>query len=328
LTQRSDEEDAMAEPEFKKAPLMWLDGAMVPWDTGQVHVCTMTVQYGVGVFEGIRAYPQQGGGTAIFRLREHVRRMLKSARALGLALRFTEEDLVEACLAVTRESGMDALYLRPTIVYGAGSMGLGALSNPLHVAVAGWSWGRYLGEEGIRKGTRARTSTWQRLNGRSFLPKAKVTGQYVNSVMAKREALLAGFDEAILLDEQGLVAEASGENVFMVEDGLVLTAPRSAPILDGITRDAVIHLAADLGIPVREESFSRVQLYGADEAFLTGTAAEITPVREVDSRTVGSGEVGKVTRALQDLFFQTVRGANPRHAGWLTPVGPPPPNAP
>ncbi|MEW5855701.1 MAG: branched-chain amino acid transaminase [Myxococcota bacterium] len=310
----------MVEPEFKKAPKVWLDGKLIPWEEANVHLGSHTVQYGLGVFEGIRAYKQDDGSTAIFRLQEHIQRLFSSAHILGMELPVTEEAVIEACCQVVRSSGMDSCYLRPTAFYGQGQMGLGALNNPVHVAVAAWAWGRYLGDEGMRKGTRAHVSSWQRMSAKSFLVKGKVTGQYVNSILAKREARAAGCDEAILLDEFGLVAEASGENIFIVEKNVIFTPPRSAPILDGITRDAIIHLARDMGYTVVEQSFTRGTLYCADECFFTGTAAEVTPVREVDGRAIGKGERGPVTAALQDSFFKTVRGSNPRRLSWLTKV--------
>jgi branched-chain amino acid aminotransferase len=215
---------------------------------------------------------------------------------------------------------MNACYLRPTAFYGQGQMGLGAINNPVHVAVAAWAWGAYLGDEKVRLGARAHVSSWQRMSPRSFLVKGKITGQYVNSILAKREAQAAGADEAILLDENGLVAEASGENIFIVERNIIFTPPRLAPILDGITRDSIIELAQEVGVPVREESFTRSTLYSADECFLTGTAAEVTPVREVDARPIGTGMRGPVTEALQNAFFRTARGQNPGRRGWLTLV--------
>ena len=309
-----------AAPELHKAPMVWVDGRSIPWDQATTHLGSHTVQYGVGVFEGIRAYQQQDGTTAIFRLHEHIRRMFNSAHLLDMAMPVTEAAVVEACCEVVRHSGMKSCYVRPTAGYGLGQMGLGALNNPVHVAVMAWAWGAYLGEEKMKRGATARVSSWLRMSPRSFLVKGKITGQYVNSILAKREAQAAGADEAILLDENGLVAEASGENIFLVEDGHVITPPRSAPILDGITRDSVITLARELGYPVREESFTRGQLYTAEECFFTGTAAEVTPVCKVDGRTIGSGERGPITTAIQDAFFKTVRGENPTHTRWLTPV--------
>jgi branched-chain amino acid aminotransferase len=306
--------------ELKKAPLVWVDGASIPWEQAHTHLGSHTVQYGVGVFEGIRAYEQEDGTTAIFRLPEHIKRMFNSAHILGMQLPVTEEAVVQACRSVVAGSGLKSCYLRPTAYYGLGQMGLGAVNNPVHVAVMAWEWGAYLGEEKMKKGASARVSSWLRMSPRSFLVKGKITGQYVNSILAKREAQAAGCDEAILMDENGLIAEASGENIFMVERGTLFTPPRSAPILDGITRDTVLILAREMGINVREESFTRGQLYGADECFFTGTAAEVTPVREVDGRRIGAGERGPITASIQDAFFRCVRGRNPAHLGWLTPV--------
>jgi len=310
----------MAEPTFQKAPFVWLDGELIPWDAAQVHIGSHTIQYGVGVFEGIRAYEQEAGGTSIFRLPEHIRRMFNSAHILGMKLPVDEGAVIQACREVVRKSGMKSIYLRPTAFYGLGQMGLGAVNNPVHVAVAAWSWGAYLGDEKVKRGAKAHVSSWTRMSPRSFLVKGKITGQYVNSILAKREALAAGADEAILLDESGLIAEASGENIFMVERGTIFTPPRSAPILDGITRETVITLARELGYQLREESFTRGQLYGAEECFFTGTAAEVTPVREVDGRPIGTGSRGPVTQAIQECFFKTVRGSTPAHAEWLTAV--------
>lgn len=301
--------------------LIWLDGKLVPWDEASVHVLTHTLHYGVGVFEGIRAYEMDGGKAgAVFRLPEHIDRLLMSARMCMIDTPYTREALIAACVETLRQNGLRGAYLRPLVFLGDGAMGLGATEMPVRVAIATYVWGTYLGEEGVRRGIRAKVSSFARASLQSSLLKAKVCGQYVNSVLAKREVVKGGYDEAILLDTTGQVAEASGENIFAVLRGRLLTPPLSGAILDGITRDSVLTLAHDLGIPADERPLSRDQLYMADEVFLTGTAAEITPVREIDDRTIGSGQPGPITQKLQATYFDAVRGRLPAYQGWLTPV--------
>jgi branched-chain amino acid aminotransferase len=301
-----------------KTESIWLDGGFVPWDAAQVHVLTHTLHYGLGVFEGIRCYECHDGRSEIFRLREHIDRLYGSAHVLELPIPYPREQLVEACLATVRTNRLRECYLRPLVFMGEGEMGLAA-RPPTRVAIAAWPWGSYLGEEGIRGGIRVKTSSFARFHPNTLLTKSKAVGHYVNSILASREARTAGYDEALLLDVDGYVAEASGENVFLVTDGTVKTTPLPT-VLAGITRHAILRVLADLGIAVREERFTRDELYLADEAFLTGTAAEVTPVRELDGRRIGDGTPGPTTRRLQELFFAIVRGREDRYRSWLAYV--------
>lgn len=301
---------------MQKTEKIWLDGKMIPWNEAQVHVLTHTLHYGLGVFEGIRAYEGKGG-TAIFRLKEHIGRLFDSAHILMMKIPFSPEVIMEACREVLRVNRLKHGYIRPIAFMGDGEMGLHA-ENPIRVAVAAWPWGTYLGEEGLKKGIRAKISSFSRHHINATLNKAKACANYVNSILAKREALQAGYDEAILLDPDGYVAEATGENIFLVKNGAVKTTPSGASILDGITRDSVIRLLQDQKITVVDQKFTRDELYLADEVFLTGTAAEITPIREVDDRTIGSGKPGPITRkVVQEAFFSIVKGENKQYRGWL-----------
>jgi branched-chain amino acid aminotransferase len=302
-----------------KADTIWLDGKLVPFADAKVHVLTHALHYGMGVFEGIRAYRGPDGRAAIFRLREHVQRLYDSAHVILMEIPFPPEKLELACAEVLRSNKLDAGYLRPLAFFGAGAMGVGAV-NPVQVIVAAWPWASYLGEEGLTKGIRAKVSSFTRMHVNVQMVRAKISGQYVNSFLANREVALAGYDEAILLDTEGYVAEGSGENIFLVKDGVLQTPPLSSPVLAGITRDSVLRIARDLQIPVREEKFTRDTMYLADELFMTGTAAEVTPVREVDNRRIGKGEPGPITRRLQDAYFKAVRGEDPRYRSWLTAV--------
>lgn len=305
------------------ADKIWLDGKMIPWGEGHVPLMTHALHYGMGAFEGIRAYKTHDGRLAVFRLREHIRRLMDSAHILLLKMPYTEDQLVEACLELLRqqkERFANGAYLRPITFMGDGAMGLGAV-NPTRVAITAWDWGAYLGEEGIRQGIRAKVSSFTRMHVNVNMVRGKITGQYVNSILAKREAVLAGYDEAVLLDISGFVAEASGENIFMVNRwGQIKTPPLSSPILAGITRDSVIQILRDLGRNVEETTFTRDALYIGQEVFFCGTAAEITPVREVDNRQVGSGKPGAITRLVQETYHRVVRGQEPRYAEWLTYV--------
>jgi len=303
----------------EKANYIWLDGEFVPWDEARVHILTHTLHYGLGVFEGIRAYRCHDGRTAIFRLKEHIRRLFDSAHVMQLAVPFTPARVEEACVELLRRNGQTEAYLRPLVFVGDGVMGLNPGANPIRVSLISWVWGAYLGDEGLQKGIRLKTSAYTRHHVRIMMTKTKTVGNYVNSILAKREALQAGFDEAILLDSEGYVAEASGENLFIVKDGVLRTPPLTS-ILPGITRDAILTLAQDLGIPTREAKFPLDDLYLADEAFLTGTAAEVTPVREVDGRIIGPGRPGPLTQRLQEVFFRVVKGQEPRYQHWLTYV--------
>lgn len=300
--------------------VIWLDGQLVPWDEAKVHILTHTLHYGLGVFEGVRAYAQDNGRGAVFRLPEHTARLLASARMCLIDTPYSHEQLMQACVDTMKENGLASAYLRPLVFLGDGVMGLGATEMPVRAAVVTYVWGTYLGEDGMKNGIRAKVSSFARASQQSCLHKAKVCGQYVNSVLAKREAQKGGYDEAILLDSTGQVAEASGENIFVVYRGQLCTPPVSAAILEGITRDSVLTLARDLGLSVAEKALSRDQLYLADEVFLTGTAAEITPVREIDDRKIGTGRPGPITQRLQSMYFDAVRGRLPQYRSWLTEV--------
>jgi branched-chain amino acid aminotransferase len=298
-----------------KSSWIWLDGAFVPWDEANVHVLTHTLHYGLGVFEGIRCYRSDAGRSAVFRLRDHNRRLYDSARILGLTIPFGEQELDEACLETVRRNGLEECYIRPLVFLGDGEMGLAA-DNAVRVAIAAWKWGAYLGADGQTKGIRAKTSSFHRFHSNTLMSKAKTVGNYVNSILASHEARTSGYQEALMLDTEGFVAEGSGENIFIVRDGVVKT-PGGHSILPGITRDTVLQLLRDQGIDVREERMTRDEIYIADEAFLTGTAVEITPMRELDDRRIGRETPGPVTLAMQKAFFDAVRGRNERHRDWL-----------
>ena len=309
--------------EVLRADKIWLDGKVMPWEQGQVHIMTHALHYGLGVFEGIRAYKTDSGKLAIFRLKDHLRRFYDSAHICLLKMPFNEQVMAEACLDLLRqqkERFAEGAYLRPIAFMGDGAMGLGAV-NPTRMAITAWDWGAYLGEKGLREGIRAKVSSFTRMHVNVNMVRGKITGQYVNSILAKREAVLAGYDEAIMVDVSGFVAEASGENIFCVgRNGTIRTPPLSSPILAGITRDSVIKMLRDSGREVNEVTFTRDALYISDEVFFTGTAAEITPVREVDNRQVGKGKPGTVTKFVQESYFKAVRGQEPRYADWLTYV--------
>jgi branched-chain amino acid aminotransferase len=305
---------------IKKLDSIWLDGQLVPWDGATDHLLAHTMHYGVGAFEGIRAYHRADGRTAIFRLREHIDRLLDSATICTLDVPYSREQLMAACHDVVRANKMSACYLRPLVYLGYGALGLGSLESPVRTMVACYEWGAYLGDEGLRKGIRCMVSGFTRANSNAVMNKGKICGQYVSSVLAKRMALRCGFEEALMFDPQGYVAEGTGENIFVVKRDVVRTPPTSAAILAGITRDTAIHLLREQGIEVREEPISRDELYIADEVFLTGTAAEITPVREIDHRRIGRGEAGPVTRRLQEKFFSVVKGTDTKHDHWLSVV--------
>jgi branched-chain amino acid aminotransferase len=303
----------------EKAKKIWMDGKLVDWDAANVHVLTHTLHYGLGVFEGIRCYLCADGRSAIFRLSEHVERLFRGAHAILLNIPFTREEIVGAILETLRVNGQKAGYIRPLVFIGDGAMGLHPQNNPVRVAVVTWPWGAYLGDEGLAKGIRAKVSSYIRHHVNIMMTKTKTCGNYVNSILAKLEVTKDGYDEAIMLDTEGYICEASGENIFIVRHGRLKTPPLTS-ILPGITRDSVMTIARDLGLVVEEQRFSRDELYMADEAFFTGTAAEITPIREVDRRTIGKGEPGPVTKKLQEIFFQVVKGARPEYQRWLTYV--------
>lgn len=302
-----------------KADRIWMDGKLVAFDDAKVHVLTHALHYGIGVFEGIRAYRTADGRSAVFRLREHVQRLYDSAHVVLMEIPFPAEQLEAACVETLRGNGLAEGYIRPLAFFGAGAMGVGA-QNPVQVIVAAWPWGAYLSDEGVRLGIRAKVSSFTRMHVNVQMVRAKISGQYVNSFLATREAALSGYEEAILLDTEGYVAEGAGENIFLVKSGVLQTPPLSSAVLAGITRDSVLRIARDLGVPVKEEKFTRDAMYLADELFMTGTAAEVTPVREVDNRRIGRGEPGPVTRRIQETFFRTVRGEEPRYREWLFPL--------
>jgi len=296
---------------------IWIDGDFVAWDEARVHILTHTLHYGLGVFEGIRCYRTGDGRSAVFRLGEHVRRLFDSARINLLEIPVSPREIEEVCLETLRRNHLREGYIRPLAFLGDGEMGLNPGGNPVRVAVIAWAWGKYLGEEGQERGIRAKVSSFSRHFVNAKMTKGKTCGDYVNSILAKREALLDGYDEAILLDAHGLVSEASGENIFLVSSGVLRTPPLHT-VLAGITRASVIEIARDRGIPVQEAPITRDELYIADELFLTGTAAEVTPVREVDRRTIGDGVRGPVTKALQAAFFDAAAGRERKYERWLT----------
>jgi len=298
---------------------IWMDGELVDWRDAKVHVLSHALHYGSGVFEGIRAYGT-ARGPAVWHLDEHLRRLYRSAKLYHLDIPFGVEAVGEGMKDVIRANGLEACYIRPLVVRGYGEMGVNPLQAPVNVIIAVWPWGAYLGEDALERGVRIKISSWRR-NGQNSLPAAaKATGQYINSVLAKVESLKAGYDEAIMLNEQGFITDGSGENVFIVRGGVLITPPTQAGCLDGITRGSVIQIARDLGYEVREENLVRSDLYNADECFFSGTAAELTPIREVDDRTVGEGHRGPVTKELQGAFFSATKGETERYADWLTYV--------
>jgi branched-chain amino acid aminotransferase len=301
-----------------KLSKIWMDGELVDWDDANVHVLTHSLHYGLGAFEGIRAYKRANGKSFVFKLREHVDRLFDSCKMILLKPEFTREQVMTACLDTLRANALDEGYLRPMVFMGDGAMGIYAPNNPVRTTVIAWRWGAYLGDEALKNGIRAKISSFARHHINVSLAKGKIMGQYTNSVLAKREAKFGGYDEAILLDPSGYVSEGSGENLFIVKNGVLLTPDLSSSILQGITRDTVIQLARELGYEVQETRITRDQLWLADEAFLTGTAAEITPVREVDNRAIGEGTVGPLTKAIQAKYFDVVKGEDTSHAAWLT----------
>ncbi len=297
-----------------KADLIWKNGEFVDWDDAKVHVLSHGLHYGTGVFEGIRAYDTEHG-TAIFRMREHLERLEKSAQLYFMELPYGLDALREATHELIRRNRLRSCYIRPLAFRGYGEMGLYAQSAPIDVMIAVWSWGAYLGEEGKRSGIRAKVSSWRALSAESLIPHAKASGQYLNSILAKTESAKAGYDEAILLDDTGNVSEGSGENIFVVRDGKLITPGHTSAILDGITRRSVIQIAGDLGYPVEERDVARAELYLADEVFFTGTAAELVPVREIDDHPLGAP--GEITRHVQDKFEDALHGRADEYREWL-----------
>lgn len=300
----------------QKSESIWFDGTLVPWDEAKVHVLTHTLHYGVGVFEGIRAYKCADGTSSVFRLEEHVDRLLGSARILRMAVPYTRDELMDAIIATLKANKMAEGYIRPLSFIGCGVMGVHPGENPVQTIIATWPWGAYLGEEALEKGIRVKTSSFTRHHVNVMMTKAKVSGNYVNSVLAKMEAVQDGYHEALMLDAQGYVSEASGENIFIVRKGVIKTTPLTS-ILEGITRASLMTLARDLGYEVVEQQFSRDEVYIADEAFFCGTAAELTPIREVDNRVIGEGKAGPVAKELQGEFFKIVKGENLAYEAWL-----------
>jgi branched-chain amino acid aminotransferase len=298
---------------------IWMDGELVDWADAKIHVLSHAVHYGSGVFEGIRAY-ETARGPAVWHLDEHLKRLYRSAKLYHLDMPYSIEAITDAVKETIRANGLNACYIRPLVVRGYGEMGVNPLQAPVNVIVAVWPWGAYLGEEALEQGVRIKISSWRRNDQNSLPSAAKATGQYINSVLAKVESLKAGYDEAIMLNQQGHVTDGSGENVFVIRNGSITTPPASAGCLDGITRNSVIALARDLGYEVQEENLVRTDLYNADEAFFTGTAAEITPIREVDDRVVGEGHRGPVTKELQGVFFSATKGELESYQSWLTYV--------
>jgi len=305
---------------LKKVESIWLDGQLLPWDSATEHLLAHTMHYGVGAFEGIRAYQRADGKTHIFRLREHIERLLDSSVICTMDVPYTRDQLMAACAEVVKTNKMTSAYLRPLVYLGYGAMGLGSFEPPVRVMIACYDWGSYLGDEGLKKGIKCMVSGFSRANSNSVMNKGKICGQYVSSVLAKRMAVKSGFEEALMCDPQGMVAEGTGENIFIIKNGVVRTPPLSAAILAGITRDTTIQLLREQGVEVREDMIARDELYVADEVFLTGTAAEITPVRDIDHRKIGRGEAGPVTRRLQEAFFSAVKGTDPKHESWLTTI--------
>ena len=299
---------------------IWKDGKLVPWREATTHVLTHTLHYGMGVFEGVRAYGQPDGSVAIFRLKDHTQRLLNSAKIFLMDIPWTAEQLSDAQREVVRANKLSGgCYIRPLAFYGSEKLGVAARGNTVHVAIAAWPWGAYLGADGLEKGIRVKTSSFQRHHVNVTMCRAKAVGSYMNSILANQEATMSGYDEALLLDVSGYVAEGAGENLFIVKDS-VLYEPAVTSGLMGITRLSVIQLAADLGIPFRDKLMTRDDVYLADEAFFTGTAAEVTPIRELDDRPIGAGNRGPITEKLQTAFFDVVNGKNPKYAHWLSRV--------
>jgi branched-chain amino acid aminotransferase len=299
----------------QKVSKIWMDGKLIPWEEANVHILTHSLHYGLAVFEGIRCYLCQDGKSAVFRLREHVDRLFDSAQIGDIKIPYSKKEISEACKETLRVNQLKEGYIRPIVFIGEGVMGVYPGDNPIQVAIITWSWGAYLGEGALEKGIRVKVSSYTRHHVNVMMTKAKICGNYVNSVLAKREVMKMGYDEALMLDTEGYVSEASGENIFMVKNGGLKTTPLTS-ILPGITRDSVIQIAKAKKITILEERFTRDELYTAQEAFFTGTAAELTPIREVDDRIIGDGKPGLMTKELQAAFFNIVKGKNPEYKEW------------
>ena len=298
--------------------VIWYDGKMVNWRDATTHVLTHTLHYGMGVFEGVRAY-RTDKGTAIFRLKEHTDRLFRSAHILQMKMPYSKEEMMEAQKAAVRENNLESAYMRPMAFYGAEAMGISAKTLSTHVIVAAWKWGAYMGQDALDNGIRVKTSSFSRHHVNITMCKAKANGNYMNSILAHQEAALDGYDEALLLDVDGFVAEGSGENIFIIRNGKLYT-PDLTSALEGITRDTIVQLAAEIGLSVIEKRITRDEVYSADEAFFTGTAAEVTPIRELDRRSIGNGTAGPITKQLQKMYFDAVTGKSAKHADWLTLV--------
>jgi branched-chain amino acid aminotransferase len=298
---------------------IWMDGQMVEWRDAKIHVLTHTLHYGCGAFEGVRAY-KTPKGTAIFRLQEHTQRLFNSGKILRMAIPFTQEQVSEAQRAVVRANKLESGYLRPLIWIGSQKLGVSPKGNTIHLMVAAWEWGAYLGEEGMKRGIRVKTSSFTRHHVNITMTQAKAVSNYTNSILANMEALDDGYDEALLLDVSGFVSEGAGENIFVVKDGKVYTPDLSAGALNGITRNTVVHICQDLGLELVQKRITRDEIYISDEAFFTGTAAEVTPIRELDRVQIGAGSRGPITEKIQTAFFDIVNGRNPKYAHWLTLV--------
>ena len=305
---------------MEQADLIWLNGEFVAWEDAKIHVLTHGLHYGTGVFEGIRCYDTESHGPAIFRHQDHIDRLFKSASLYYMDIPYRAQELRQATLELIAANGFRDCYIRPLVYRGYGTMGLFPLDAPVDVTLACWKWGAYLGDAGKRDGIRAKVSSWRRISSESLIPQAKASGQYLNSILAKIETHKAGYEEAILLDDHGHVCEGSGENIFVVIDGVIHTPPPAASILDGINRKSVIQIARDLGFTVTERDIARAELYLAQEIYVTGTAAELVPVREVDDHTIGTGRPGEITLAVQSAFDDALHGRTGRYAHWLDPV--------
>jgi len=300
----------------EKAKFIWLDGKLIDWDQAQIHVLSHTLHYGLGVFEGIRCYKCQDERSAVFRLKDHIRRLFDSAQAMMLEIPFSKDEIYQAVIETLKTNGQKEAYIRPIVFIGDGTMGLYPGENPIRVSIITWEWGSYLGKEGLKQGIRAKISSFTRHHVNIMMTKTKTCGNYVNSILAKLEVVKAGYDEAIMLDTEGYVCEATGENIFIIRDKVLKTPPLTS-VLPGITRDSIITLAQDLGYKVEEKRFTRDELYIADEAFFSGTAAEVTPIREVDDRQIGEGKPGPITQKIQKLYFDVVKGKIEKYHYWL-----------
>lgn len=297
---------------------IWMDGQFVDWRKANIHVLTHTLHYGMGIFEGVRCY-ETGSGSAIFRLKDHTQRLLNSAKIFQMNIGYSKEELMQAQLETVRRNKLKSCYIRPIVWIGSERLGIATNNNKIHMAIAAWPWGAYLGEEGLAKGIRVKTSSFTRHHVNVSMVRAKASGYYINSILAHQEVCGLGYDEALLLDTEGYVSEGAGENLFIVKSGRLFT-PDLASCLDGITRDSVMTIAKDFGIEIVEKRITRDEIYCADEAFFTGTAAEVTPIRELDDRSIGEGQRGPITEKIQACFFEAVSGRAPKYQGWLSPI--------